>query len=163
MTRSGRWPRLLLGAAILLVALVPLLTPNTYIQNMLILTFVLAIIASGWNVMAGFTGYISLGHAAFIGVGAYTGGILASRWEVSPLLVAPLGGVAAALVALLLGFTTRRTRGAAFVIVQNAEHRPCRSRGVATTAAPRTGARRLRTMPSLVITAVFLAAGSRRG
>ena len=112
-----RLPRLLLAAGVLLVALVPLLTPNTYIHNMLIMAFVLAILASGWNVMAGFTGYVSLGHAAFIGVGAYTGGILAARWEVSPLLVAPLGGVAAALVAFVLGLVTRRTRGAAFVIV----------------------------------------------
>ena len=113
----ARLPKLLLAAGVLLVALVPLLTPNTYLQNMLILTFVLAILASGWNVMAGFTGYVSLGHAAFIGVGAYTGGILAARWEISPLLVAPLGGVAAALVAFVLALATRRTRGAAFVIV----------------------------------------------
>ena len=67
--------------------------------------------------MSGFTGYVSLGHSAFIGVGAYTAGILATRWEVSPFLVAPLGGIAAALVALAAGLATRRTRGPAFVIV----------------------------------------------
>lgn len=112
----ARMPRLALAAGIAAIALVPVVTPNTYLHNMLILTFVLAILASGWNLMAD-TGYVSLGHSAFIGVGAYTGGVLAARWEVSPFLVAPLGGVAAALVALLLGLVTRRTRGAAFVIV----------------------------------------------
>jgi ABC-type branched-subunit amino acid transport system ATPase component/ABC-type branched-subunit amino acid transport system permease subunit len=113
----ARAPRIAVAALIVLVALVPLLTANSYIQNVLILTFVLAVLGSGWNIMAGYTGYVSLGHSAFIGVGAYTAGILAARWEVSPFLVAPLGGVAAAVVALLLGFATRRTRGAAFVIV----------------------------------------------
>lgn len=112
---NGR--RLVLLAGVALVAAIPLLTSNTYWQDMLILTFVLAILASGWNVMAGFTGYISLGHGMFIGVGAYTGGILAGQWDVSPFIVAPLGGVAAAVVALLLSLTTRRTRGPAFVVV----------------------------------------------
>jgi len=109
-----------LGGMVLLVALVPLFTPDTYIHNLLILTFVVAVTASGWNIMGGLTGYVSLGHGAFIGVGGYTAGILAQRWDVSPFLVAPLGGVAAALVALLLGLATRKTRGAAFVIVSYA-------------------------------------------
>jgi ABC-type branched-subunit amino acid transport system ATPase component/ABC-type branched-subunit amino acid transport system permease subunit len=112
-----RVPTLALLAAVLLVGAVPLLTPDTYIQNVLIVTFMLAVAASGWNIMAGYAGYVSLGHSAFIGVGAYTAGILAQKWEVSPFVAAPLGGIAAALVAFLLGLTTRRTRGAAFVIV----------------------------------------------
>ena len=110
-------PRLLIGAGILLAVAIPFLTPSSYIHNVLILTFLVAVIGCGWNVMSGFTGYVSLGHSAFIGVGGYTAGILATRWDVSPFLVAPLGGIAAALVALLLGLTTRRTRGPAFVIV----------------------------------------------
>lgn len=112
--------RLVIAGLILLVALVPLFTPDTYIHNLFILTFVVAVTASGWNIVGGFTGYVSLGHGAFIGVGGYTGGVLAAHWDVSPFLVAPLGGVAAALVALLLGLTTRKTRGAAFVIVSYA-------------------------------------------
>ncbi|MFC1438751.1 branched-chain amino acid ABC transporter ATP-binding protein/permease [Streptacidiphilus sp. N1-10] len=101
---------------VLLLALVPL-TGDIYYQNMLIMTFVLAVLASGWNTMAGYTGYVSLGHSAFIGIGAYTAGVASAHWGVSPFLVAPLGGVAAALVALLLSVVTRRTRGPAFVIV----------------------------------------------
>ena len=99
------------------LAAIPPLTSNIWIQNLAIMTFLLAILASGWNVIGGYAGYVSLGHSAFIGVGAYTAGILAGKLEVSPFLVAPLGGVAAALVALLLSLATRRTRGAAFVIV----------------------------------------------
>ena len=109
--------RLAVGAGVVAMLAIPPLTGNIWIQNLLILTFLLAIMASGWNIMGGYAGYISLGHSAFIGVGAYTAGILATRWDVSPFLVAPLGGVTAALLALILSFATRRTRGAAFVIV----------------------------------------------
>lgn len=116
MTRS----RALIALGILFVAAIPFLTPSSYIHNVLILTFLLGVLGSGWNVMSGFTGYVSLGHSAFIGIGAYTAGILAGEWGVSPFVVAPLGGVAAALVALLLGWATRRTRGVAFVIVSYA-------------------------------------------
>ena len=114
-SRGLRW--VLLLAVVAMVAAVPPLSPNIYLQNVLIMTFLLAILASGWNIMAGYTGYVSLGHSAFLGVGAYTGGILAERWDVSPFVVAPLGGVTAALLALVLGAVTSRTRGAAFVIV----------------------------------------------
>ncbi|MFJ6392871.1 branched-chain amino acid ABC transporter ATP-binding protein/permease [Streptomyces sp. NPDC091972] len=114
-SRLGR--RALLAAGVALLAAFPVLNGSIYYQNMLILTFVLAILASGWNIMSGYTGYVSLGHCAFIGIGAYTAGILSREWGVSPFLVAPLGGVTAAFAALLLGFVTRRTRGAAFVIV----------------------------------------------
>ena len=109
--------RLAIGAGAVALVAIPPLTDNIWIQNLLLLTFLLAILASGWNIMGGYAGYISLGHAAFIGVGAYTAGILASRWDVSPFIVAPLGGVTAALLALVLSLATRRTRGAAFVIV----------------------------------------------
>ncbi len=119
---STRFPirRVVIGGLILLVALIPLFTPDTYVHNLMILTFLLAVTASGWNIMGGYTGYVSLGHSAFIGVGGYTAGVLAGHWDVSPFLMAPLGGVAAALVALLLGLATRKTRGAAFVIVSYA-------------------------------------------
>jgi branched-chain amino acid transport system permease protein len=109
-----RWGAAAAGLALL--ALVPL-TGDIYYQNMLIMTFLLAVLASGWNTMAGYTGYVSLGHSAFVGIGAYTAGVTATRWGVSPFLVAPLGGAAAAVIALLLSVVTRRTRGAAFVIV----------------------------------------------
>ncbi|NEA32859.1 branched-chain amino acid ABC transporter ATP-binding protein/permease [Streptomyces sp. SID13031] len=125
MTAGTRVPRRLpkrslVALGILVAVAIPFLTPSSYIHNVLILTFLLGILGSGWNVMSGFTGYVSLGHSVFIGIGAYTAGILAGQWGVSPFVVAPLGGVAAALLALLLGWATRRTRGVAFVIVSYA-------------------------------------------
>jgi ABC-type branched-subunit amino acid transport system ATPase component/ABC-type branched-subunit amino acid transport system permease subunit len=90
---------------------------DVYGQSVLIFTFLLAVMASGWNIMAGFTGYVSIGQSAFLGIGAYTVALLALRTGVSPLLLAPLGGVAAALVAAVLGATVMRAREHAFVII----------------------------------------------
>jgi ABC-type branched-subunit amino acid transport system ATPase component/ABC-type branched-subunit amino acid transport system permease subunit len=90
---------------------------DVYGQSLMIFTFLLAVMAGGWNIMAGFTGYVSLGQSAFLGIGAYTVALLSLRTHVSPLLLAPLGGIAAALVAAALGATITRTREHAFVII----------------------------------------------
>ena len=60
--------------------------------------FLLGIMAVGWNVIAGYTGYVSLGQSAFLGLGAFTVGIISRYVEVSPMMLAPLGGVVAAVV-----------------------------------------------------------------
>ena len=73
--------------------------------------------ASGWNIISGFAGYISLGQSAFMGLGAYTTAILTLRLHVSPWFMVPLGGVLATLVAGVLGIVIMRTRGHAFVII----------------------------------------------
>ena len=84
---------------------------------MLILTFLLAIGATGWNIMGGYAGYIWLGNSAFIGLGAYATGILAAKDNVSPFLGCLVGGLVAAITAAILSLVTRRTRGMYFIIV----------------------------------------------
>jgi ABC-type branched-subunit amino acid transport system ATPase component/ABC-type branched-subunit amino acid transport system permease subunit len=95
----------------------PLVSGDLYYQNLLIMTFMLAIGASGWNIMGGYAGYLSLGNSAFIGLGAYTTGILAAKAGVSPFLGCLVGGLVCAIGAALLSLVTRRTRGMYFVIV----------------------------------------------
>ena len=104
-------------AALLVLIAVPMLSANLYYQNMLIMTFLLAIGASGWNIMGGYAGYISLGNSAFIGLGGYTTGILAAKSNLSPFIGCLAGGLVCALAAALLSLVTRRTRGMYFVIV----------------------------------------------
>jgi branched-chain amino acid transport system permease protein len=84
---------------------------------MLILTFLLAIGATGWNIMGGYAGYISLGNSAFVGLGAYATGILAAKDNVSPFLGCLVGGLVCAVAAAVLSLVTRRTRGMYFIIV----------------------------------------------
>jgi ABC-type branched-subunit amino acid transport system ATPase component/ABC-type branched-subunit amino acid transport system permease subunit len=109
--------RALVVVAAAVIVLFPL-SPSVSAQNTVIMALVLAIGASGLNVITGFTGYLSLSQGAFIGIGAYVGAVLAIRIpDVPPLMWAPIAGVFAATIAMLLGLVTYRSRGPAFVII----------------------------------------------
>ncbi len=106
-----------LAAAVLLI-IFPLVGDDLYYQNMIILGLVFAIGASGLSIISGFAGYISLGQGAFVGLGGYTIGVLATKLPDSNVwLWVPVAGVVAALVALVLGFVSLRSRGPSFVII----------------------------------------------
>ena len=109
--------RAVITLALAALAGIPLVSDDLYYQSVLMLTFLLAIGASGWNIMGGYAGYISLGNSAFIGLGAYTTGILAAKQGVSPFVGCLAGGLVAGLAAAFLSLVTRRTRGVYFVIV----------------------------------------------
>jgi branched-chain amino acid transport system permease protein len=110
--------RLVALVAGVLLVLYPILSDNLYYQNMIILSLVFAIAASGLSIITGFAGYVSLGQGAFIGLGGYTVGVLATRHpDTNVWLWMPLAGVVAALVALVLGFVALRARGPSFVII----------------------------------------------
>jgi branched-chain amino acid transport system permease protein len=109
---------LVAGTCLLALVLYPVINPwKPYPQGVLLLGFLLAIQASSWNIISGYGGYTSLGHSMFLGLGSYTAGILALRWGVNPLWVAPLGGVTALVIAVVIGSVVLRTRGHAFVII----------------------------------------------
>jgi branched-chain amino acid transport system permease protein len=104
-------------AALLLVAF-PLISDDAYYQNMIILSLVFAVGASGLNIITGFAGYVSLGQGAFVGLGGYTIGVLATRFaDVSPWVWVPVAGLVAGVVALVLGLVSLRSRGPSFVII----------------------------------------------
>jgi branched-chain amino acid transport system permease protein len=109
--------RAAIAVAVVALAVFPLVSNDLYYQTMLILTFLLAIGATGWNIMGGYAGYISLGNSLFVGLGAYTTGILAAKQNVSPFLGCLAGGLVCALAAAALSLVTRRTRGMYFTIV----------------------------------------------
>lgn len=106
------------GIACALILVYPLISDDRYYQNMIIISLVFAIGASGLNIMTGFAGYVSLGQSAFIGLGGYTIGVLATRFDsLSPWLWVPVAGVVAAVVAAGLGLVALRSRGPSFVII----------------------------------------------
>jgi branched-chain amino acid transport system permease protein len=75
------------------------------------------VLAQGWNVLGGYVGYVNLGTSAFIGVGAYTTGILWNELQWPPFLTLPLAGLIAVALAFLVGRPTLRLRGAYFAIL----------------------------------------------
>jgi branched-chain amino acid transport system permease protein len=99
------------------IALIPIVDERSF--NLQRITFFLlwyAILASSWNMIGGYAGQISFGHAAFIGMGAYVTGILWSQAKLPPLLTLPVAGLAAAAYAVLVGMPTLRLRGPYFAI-----------------------------------------------
>jgi branched-chain amino acid transport system permease protein len=117
--RLWAWTRrAVIGIALLALLLYPVLQPEAaYPQTVLLMAFLLAVMAMSWNIISGFAGYISLGHSAFLGLGAYTAGILSLRWGVNPLYLVPLGGLVATATAVGVGAVVLRARGHAFVII----------------------------------------------
>jgi ABC-type branched-subunit amino acid transport system ATPase component/ABC-type branched-subunit amino acid transport system permease subunit len=108
-------PRVLL---VLALVAYPLIRPyDAYPQVVLLLAFLLATQAVGWNIISGYAGYVSLGHSVFLGLGSYTAGIVGAQTGLNPFLLAPLGGLVAVAAAVLAGSVVLRTRGHAFVII----------------------------------------------
>lgn len=87
-----------------------------YWLHMLLYTFMYIAMASSWNIIGGYAGYVSLGHNMFFGVGGYLAGGIMVFYKVSPFLTAPLAGLASFALGLLVGLVTLRTRGPAFII-----------------------------------------------
>ncbi|MQA61573.1 MAG: ATP-binding cassette domain-containing protein [Actinophytocola sp.] len=117
-SRRPSWSRVLVAIAAVLLLTFPLISDDAYYQNMIILSLVFAVGASGLNIITGFAGYVSLGQGAFIGLGGYTVGVLATRFEsVSPWLWVPVAGLVTAAVAIGLGLVSLRSRGPSFVII----------------------------------------------
>jgi branched-chain amino acid transport system permease protein len=108
--------------AVLAVALaLPLIAPDPATTNIAVFTVMYIGLATAWNIMGGYTGYISLGHAAFFGFGAYTLGLLLSHLGIAggytAFLFVPVAGLATAVLAVGIGWFALRTRAATFVIV----------------------------------------------
>ncbi len=94
----------------------PLVFDQPYQQHVLIMIFIYALMAQGWNVLAGYCGQISLGQAVFFGIGAYSSAFLFSNFGVSPWLGMAVGAVVSMVVALLIGLPTFRLKGHYFAI-----------------------------------------------
>ncbi len=95
----------------------PWLMSSEYPLALLSSLFMYAAVAVAWNVLGGFAGYLSFGHAAFFGLGGYTVALLLLRWGLSPFLTAPLGGVVAAAFGAVAGYPCLRLRGPYFAVV----------------------------------------------
>ncbi|MCC6609518.1 MAG: branched-chain amino acid ABC transporter permease [Burkholderiales bacterium] len=107
----ARW---VLGA--ILVTL-PLWLTNQYVVHLLIMAGLFTMLAISLNLLLGYTGQLSLGHAAFFGIGAYTSALLDVHLGVSFWLGLPAAAVTAGLAGLLVGRLSFKLRGAYFVLV----------------------------------------------
>jgi branched-chain amino acid transport system permease protein len=107
-------------AAIVLFAaaylLVGLLVSNSYYQLIMTLVLLWATMGLAWNMLSGYSGLISFGHAVFFGLGGYTMTIVFVKFGLSPWLGIPLGVVVGVLASIVIGITTFRLRGHYFAL-----------------------------------------------
>lgn len=107
---------------LLLVAVVfPLLFSNPAVTTIAIFTLIFAAATTGWNIFSGYTGYISLGHAAYFGVGGYAIAIMCQDWKIPggylPFALVPLAGLVAMIFSIPLGWIALRVRRHTFVVI----------------------------------------------
>jgi branched-chain amino acid transport system permease protein len=99
-----------------LLAVVPLMGLSSYVMHLLILVIMWSVIGMAWNLLGGYTGQVSFGHAAFFGTGAFTAGMLYSKLGVSAWWGVPASVVVTAGFALGIGYICLRLRGPFFAL-----------------------------------------------
>ena len=95
----------------------PLFVKNEYILNIGVLAGIYVILTSSLNITNGYTGLFSFGHAAFYGIGAYTAGILSTRYGLPFLITLPMGGIVAAGIGFAVAVPALRLRGIFLALV----------------------------------------------
>lgn len=108
-------------ACLALLLVFPLLFPNPAVTSVAVFALIAAGAATAWNIFSGYTGYISLGYAAFYGLGAYALAILCAVWHVpggfGPFLLLPVVGGITGLCAIPLGWVALKTKRFAFMVI----------------------------------------------
>jgi branched-chain amino acid transport system permease protein len=112
LTSHGFW----LGAAAAVALVLPLVVQSNFAIDIFIRVLLFAFIGVAWNLMGGYAKQLSLGHAAYFGLGAYTSTILLIRFGISPWIGILAGGVVAMLASLPIGALCFRLRGPYFAI-----------------------------------------------
>lgn len=112
-----------LGLLVLLAFAIafPLIFTNGEVTTIAFFTLLFAAMVTGWNILTGYTGYISLGHAAYFGLGAYALALICEHWNVAPgygvFLFVPIAGVIAALISIPTGWVALRVRRHTFIVI----------------------------------------------
>lgn len=104
------------AGVVVAAALLPFATSNPTHLNLAILVLMAAQLGVAWNLLGGYAGQVSLGHAAFYGLGAYTSTMLLLNFGINPWLGTLLGGVTAAGLSFLFGWSCFRLKGHYFAM-----------------------------------------------
>ena len=106
----------ILAIIVFLALIIPAAQGNAFIQNIFILMLIFAGIASAWNIIGGYAGQLSLGHAGFFGIGAYTVVLLSVKLSVSPWIGLIVAIIFAIIAAIIIGWPCFRLQGPFFAL-----------------------------------------------
>ncbi len=104
-------------AALVVFILLPVLVREGFYLDLLLVTFMYAAMAVGWDILGGYAGYVSLATVGFFGIGSYVAGLLVVDFGIPVFVSAPFVGLLAAVIGAGLGWISLRARGTTFVIV----------------------------------------------
>lgn len=108
-------PRVYIGfLALSAILWLPLALQSSFVYHLAIQVCVFAGLATAWNIVGGFAGQLSLGHAVFYGIGSYSAGLLVAKFGISPWIGMFAGAAVSSVVALLIAYPTLRLRGPFF-------------------------------------------------
>lgn len=100
----------------LVMFLVPVIMGTPFWTNLFVLLFVYASLSVAWNIVGGYAGQLSLGHAVFYGIGGYTATLLTQNFSISPWIGMLTGAVISGVVAIVIAYPTLRLRGPFFAL-----------------------------------------------
>src|ERR1700742_3466161 len=104
-----QWPLIVIGFVV--IAAWPLVVQDVFLQRVGALVLLAAISASAWNLLGGYAGQVSVGHAVYFGAGAYASLVVYTQLGWPPIAGAPLGVVVSMGISALVGTPTFRLRG----------------------------------------------------
>jgi branched-chain amino acid transport system permease protein len=114
--KASRWSVAAVAALAVVVLILPLVVKSSFAIDIFIRILLFSFIGVAWNLMGGYAKQLSLGHAAYFGLGAYTSTILQIDFGISPWIGMVAGGVVAMLASLPIGWLCFRLRGPYFTI-----------------------------------------------
>ncbi|RLE51363.1 MAG: branched-chain amino acid ABC transporter permease [Candidatus Methanomethylicota archaeon] len=123
LEKLGELYRKVISPTFLIVLILAVLIPAIfrvlglyYVVYVITLIYFWAYVAQSWNILYGYAGQLSFGHAAFLGIGAYASSILFTKYGLSPWIGMWIGGACACLLAIIVGYPTLKLRGVYFAL-----------------------------------------------
>src|SRR3546814_9586324 len=105
-----------MGGQTCALPIVPVVMCTSFWTNLFVLLFVFSALSVAWNIVGGYAGQLSLGHAVFYGIGGYTATLLTQNFGITPWLGMFAGALISALVAVIISYPTLRLKGPFFEI-----------------------------------------------
>src|SRR5512139_500193 len=108
--------KIVIALAILLLFAAPWIVSAPFFVHLMIMVLMWTILGASWNILGGYAGQVSFGHATFLGAGAYTTMLFYLKLGIAPWYGIPIGGLVAAVIALPIGYICFRLRGPYFAL-----------------------------------------------
>lgn len=105
-----------MGCLLATFAVAPLMIANVHFQHLMIMLLLYATLSQAWNLIGGYAGQVSFGHAVFFGIGAYAAMAPLNQWGLTPWVGMVIGGLVATIVAVIIGVPVFRLKGHYFAI-----------------------------------------------